>query len=312
MAVGVADALLGSQRCPALCLYGVGADAGADVLGIARVVGDIALFGDVKYGALDTVADHVVEEGDSAAQLLRVLLDALIVLGAGAGGGRIGGGAACPALAPNGDPRIDLVELLADHVHGLGVDQTHQVKAEAVDVILVCPVQDGVNHILSGHGALGGDLVAAAGAVGEGAGLGQSVVIIGNGRLEAGIVLGVGIGVVVNNVHNDGDTGVVQRLDHRLALFDPHVAIVGIRGEGAFGNVVVLRIVAPVELGVGACLVDGLEVIEGVELNGGNAELLQIVDTGSELTLTVERGALLGKGEIFAAVCCADAGSGVP
>ena len=179
-------------------------------------------------------------------------------------------------------------------------------------MVLVHPVHDGIDHILSGHGALGGNLVAAARAVGESAGLGHSVVVIGNGCLEAGIVLGVGEGVVVNNVHDDGDARLVERLDHLLALGDSHVAVIGVRGVGALGNVVVLRVVAPVELVVGTRLVDGLEVIEGVELNGGHAQFLEIVDTGGKLALAVEGGVCLGECEELAAVFFTDTRSGVP
>ena len=89
MAVGVGHALLGSQSCPALSFGCVGALARFDILGIRGVARDKALFGDVKNSALDTVADNVVEEGNSCVELLCVLLNALIILLACAGGCRI-------------------------------------------------------------------------------------------------------------------------------------------------------------------------------------------------------------------------------
>ena len=172
-------------------------------------------------------------------------------------------------------------------------------------MVLVYPVAAGLNDVISGHGALGGYLVAAAGAVGEGAVLVQTVVVIRYGALEAGF--GVE-GVVVNNVHNNRDTRVVERLNHLLALGDSDVAVIGVGGIGALGDVVVLRVIAPVELIVVARLVDGLEVIEGVELNGGHAELLEIVDTGGNIALAVEGSVLLGERGVLAAVRLADAG----
>ena len=311
VAVRVGDALLGSLCEPAVSGVGVRSRAVADVARVLVGARDEAAVGDIKYGTLDTVTDLVVEERDSAVEELRVRLRRLLEGRACAGLGGIVGGAACPAFAPHGDLLVNLVELGADEVHGLDIHQAHEVEAEAVDVILIDPVKTGLDDIISRHRSFCRDLIAAAGAVGEGAVLVHAIVVVRYGALKAGAVLIAGEGVVVNNVHDHRDARVVERLHHLLAFPDPHVAVGGIGGVGAFGNVVVLRIVAPVELVVIAQLVDGLEVIEGIELHGGNAELLEVIDTGGNLSLAFEGGILLGEGGELAAVRLADAGIGV-
>ena len=189
--------------------------------------------------------------------------------------------------------------------------QRHEVKAEAVDVIFLCPISAGIYHILAEHLLVGGGLVAAAGAVGIGCAAGHSVVVARNGFAEAGAV--GQIGVVVNNVHNNGDASVMERLHQLLELLDPDVAVIGVGGVGAFGNVVVDRVIAPVAVGGGGGdrLVDGAEVIDRLELNGVDAVLDEIIHAGGHgACLTVERGAALGKGKISALVLFADAGIG--
>ena len=52
--------------------------------------------------------------------------------------------------------------------------------------------------------------------------------------------------MVINNVHNNGNAPVVERLYHLLKFLDPYVAVIGVRGIAALGNVVVDRIIAPV------------------------------------------------------------------
>ena len=117
---------------------------------------------DIENRALDTVADLVVEESNALVELRCVFLFSGIEFLACAGVGCIGGGTACPAFTPDGELRADLVELVADNIHGFGVDKTHEVKAEAVNMVLVDPIETGINNILSGHGSLRGNLISAA------------------------------------------------------------------------------------------------------------------------------------------------------
>ena len=298
MRVGVGNGLRGR-----LCGKALALNTGCNLAGVGfAALNKVAVC--AVGAALNGVAVGVVEHADAVVER-----------------GHSGLGAGVGALAAAAGPRLavhqdlvavrEAVELLADIVHGGGVMQRHEVKAEAVDVIFFRPISAGIYHILAEHLLVGGGLVAAAGAVGIGCAAGHSVVVARNGFAEAGAV--GQIGVVVNNVHNNGDASVVERLHQLLELLDPDVAVIGVGGVGAFGNVVVDRVVAPVAVGGGGgdCLVDGAEVINRLELNGVDAVLDEIIHAGGHgACLTVERGAALGKGKISALVLLADAGIG--
>ena len=146
--------------------------------------------------------------------------------------------AACPALAPHRDAAVDLVKLASDAVERFDIMESHKVKAEAVDVVLVCPVGNRVDHVLLVHTALGSCLVTAARAVGVYIGIvihapivislmPHTIVVFRQCAVEARVYARA-VGVVINDVHYNGDAGVVERLDHLLALVDSHIAVVGI------------------------------------------------------------------------------------
>ena len=184
--------------------------------------------------------------------------------------------------------------------------QTHQVKAEAVDMILVHPVFTGIDHEFAVHLLVGSRFVAAARTVGELSGRVHAVIITGSGLFEAGCGI---VGMVVNNVHNDGDVAVMERLNHLLEFLDSDIAVVGVRGIGTLGSVVVLGVITPVAVGSGRRgLVYGLEVIDRHELNAVDALLNEIVNAGSDVARgSVEGRARLGKAEVLASVVIADA-----
>ena len=90
--------------------------------------------------------------------------------------------------------------------------------------------------------------------------------------IEEGI-LGI-IGMIIDDVHDDADARAVERLDHLFTFLDAHPAVVGIGGIGAFGDVVVLRIIAPVVLLVkGLRFIDRSEIIERIDLYIVHTEL---------------------------------------
>ena len=298
--VGISDRLRGC-----LCGKALAVDAGNDLAGVggSGVLNKAAV--SAVGAALDSVAVAVVEHADTGIQR------GSSCLGAGVGALRA---AACPGLAVHqnvlaGAVAVQTVELGADVVHGGGVMQRHEVETEAVDVIFLCPVCAGINHILAEHTLIRSGFVAAARAVGISGGGGHSVVVARNGLAEAGAV--GQIGVVVNNVHNNGDASVVKRLHHLLKLGDSGVAVVGVRGIGALGNVVVDGVIAPVAVGGGGSdgFVHGAKVINRLQLNGVHALLNKVVNAGGHRTcLSVEGSAALGKGKVSALVFLADAG----
>ena len=122
----------------------------------------------------------------------------------------------------------------------------HQVEAEAVDLVLLRPGDERVDHQLLHHRVLGRGVGAA------GRGLDRAVrieplVVAGNDAVEDRVVgLAGRRRVVVDDVHHDAQAGPVERADHPAELAGALRAL-GIGGVGALRGRVVQRVVAPVE-----------------------------------------------------------------
>ena len=188
-----------------------------------------------------------------------------------------------PAFAEHDDGRIDLVEGSTNLLHRLGVDQTHEVESEAVDVVVLRPVGHRVDDVLAHHRTFGGGVVAATGVVDE-----RTVVVIAEvvarDRLVERMVRGI-VDMVVHHIHDDADVVLVQALDHLLHFGDAGARVARIGGVRAFRHVVVLRVVAPVLRAIGvvaqvAGLVDGTVVVHRHDLHVGDAQRLEIVKAG--------------------------------
>ncbi len=184
-----------------------------------------------------------------------------------------------------------------DLPHGLEIVQGHEVEAEAVELVFLRPVADRVDHVLAEHRALRGRLVAAAAAVRGAAVVCEAVVIIGDDAVEIGIETE---GMVVHHVHHHADPGLVQALHHLLELVHAHRAVIGVGGVAALGDVVVLRVVAPVELRRVRALVHGGVVVDRLEVDVRDPEILQVVQA-DRLARGV-RKARLGEGEVLAGI----------
>src|SRR5699024_8096805 len=184
----------------------------------------------------------------------------------------------------------------ADALHQLGVQQGHQVEAEAVHVVFPGPVQHRLEDIPGAHAPLRGQVVAAARAVG-GAAVGVlAVEVPGLGPPQPGVQL---VGVVVHHVHDDPEAVLVQGLDGLLQLPDAHRAVVGIGGIAALGDVVVDRVVPPVE-GVRAVLGDRAVVEHRHQLDVVDPQPLEVVDAGGMHPVPVQGGAGQGQGLVLA------------
>ena len=94
--------------------------------------------------------------------------------------------------------------------------------------------------------------------------------------------------VIVHHVHNDAYAVGVERLYHLLHLAYARCRVVRIGGIAAFGNIVILGIVAPiVEVGVEFRLVDGGVIVRRQNLYMRDAQFFQMVEAGF---LTLRRG----------------------
>ena len=225
----------------------------------------------VKHRAPQQIPNRIAEEGESR-HFGGIALYGQIK----AGLGQLGIHA--PALAVENDVGVGLVNGMNDLVDGLHIDQAHQIEAEAVDVILVRPVVEGIHQILAHHDPLGGGIVAAAGAVGIHAVFVDPAEISGHNLVKAEIPSLKNM--VVDHVHNHADAVVVQSLHHLLHFLHTDGAVVGIRSVGTFGNIEVHRVIAPVELRIAAAFI-GIAVVKNrQQMQMGDAQVLDVVQTG--------------------------------
>ncbi len=239
---------------------GVGVQAGREALDAGVLVEGAA--------AAHGVAGAVGEGGDAGAGhvLLRGLREP----------GVIGDLAEVPALAVEDDLlAVDAVFLHGQRVEGLADREdvglrvvAHEVEAEAVDLVLPGPGDDRVDDELAHHGVLGGR-VGAAGAVRDRAVGEEPLVVAGHDPVEdARPLLAARRGVVVDDVHDDPQAVVVQRL-HHLPELDRAGRAVRVGGVGALGDRVVVRVVAPVVGVLRGDLPDALLLLVGIGRVGG-------------------------------------------
>ncbi len=166
-------------------------------------------------------------------------------------------------------------------------------------MIFLCPVEDGVQYILGAHAPLGGQVAAAAGPVGGRAVLLLPVIIPWHCPPQPGIQP---VGVVVDHIHNDPKTVPVQGLNSLLHFSDPYGPVDGIGGVRALWDIVVDRIISPVELLRTAALIYGAIIKNRHQLHMSHAQFLQVGKTGGMLSITVQSGVFLAEGLEFSAV----------
>ena len=274
-----------------------GDDANFDGLFVAGLAGSEAAVLGVAVVTFDGVADVIGE--DSHLRHCRDVLLEGAVLG---GQGRVAGG---PAFSVDEDVRVDFLEGGGNLVHGLRVMDGHKVEAEAVDVVFLCPVDNGVDNEIAHLLALGGRLVAAARGVAVAAVGTMAIVVAGSGKAEVGVVI-LG-GVVVYDIHHHAYADVVESLHHLLYLAHPCCRVGGIGGVRALGGIVVVRVVAPV-IGVGGelGLVHTVVVVAGEDVHVCHAEVLEMGD--ARRASGGGTGVLLGEGQKLALVDDAAAG----
>ena len=155
-----------------------------------------------------------------------------------------------PSFTINKDGWIYLVYGSTDFVHRLDVVDAHQVKAEAINVIFVYPVEYGLHHVFTHHGTVAGCLVSATGPVCQFAVLCLAVEVAGHRTLKVAF-FGVE-SMIINHIEYHADTCFVESLYHLLEFLDSYIGLIRIGGIRAVRHIVVLRIIAPVIL----CLVE--------------------------------------------------------
>ena len=270
-------------------------EAAGPALHIARLPG-------VEAAALDGVAGVVAEDADAIVQHGKIGLVGLVPVQLAA---------ALPRLAVHQDilPAGQRIQRGAHGVDGLHIVQAHQVEPEAVDVVFLRPVEDGIDHIPPGHGPLAGKFVAAAAAVGKAAVLVLAEKVAGHGVVQRVLIA---VHVVIHHIHHHTDARRVQGCDHFPALPDAHLAAGGVGGIAALGHIVVGGVIAPVVLPQQRlCLVYAAKVENRHQLHILHAQTPEVVQAGGVDAVPVQGGALLGKGHELAPPCRAHAAGSI-
>ena len=105
--------------------------------------------------------------------------------------------------------------------------------------------------------------------------------------------------MVVDHIHDDPESVAVEGLDHLLQFPDADRAVAGVGSIAAVGDVVVDRVIAPVE-GVGVVFGHRTVVEHRHQLDMGDPQPLEIVQTGGMNPVVVQGGAGEGQGFVFA------------
>ena len=221
-------------------------------------------------GATDEGITDIIAERAYARHLIGPLFHGEVFV-------RIGRRHGCPAFTVGEDGRINLVECGTDLTHGLLVMDAHEVKTETVDVVLACPVTNGLYHELAVHLMVGSGLVAATGTVGIGTILVEAVEILRYNTTK-GAAHNI-VGMVINDIHDNADTGFMQGLNHLFCFTNTASWVSRVGGITSFGGIVVYGIIAPVVAVLSqVCLVDGSVVKHRQDLEMGDTEFLQIIE----------------------------------
>ena len=115
-----------------------------------------------EHRALELVADRVVEERDGGSRGVE-----LVAVGLDRHRGLVHRGVHIPAFTDDDDRGVDLVKGRTHLLHRLQVMQAHEVEAEAIHVVFLRPIGDGIHNVLAHHRPLGRGVVATARVVDE-------------------------------------------------------------------------------------------------------------------------------------------------
>ena len=107
----------------------------------------------------------------------------------------------CPALTVQQDGRVYFIQHSTDSVHRLDVMDSHQVKAETVQMVLLHPPAYRLQHELAHHWTLAGGLVAATGCISQTAILTRAVEVPGSRLRKVGMCYVVRM--IIHHVQND-------------------------------------------------------------------------------------------------------------
>ena len=87
------------------------------------------------------------------------------------------------------------------------------------------------------------------------------------------------VNVVIHHVHHDAQSGVVHRLDHLLHFPHTDASVEGVCGIGAFRNIEIYGVIAPVVLQMGGSFIGKTIVEGGHQVDMGYAETADVIQS---------------------------------
>ena len=204
---------------------------------------------------------------------------------------------------------VPAVKLSSDPVHQIHIQKTHQIKPEPIDMVFLRPVEHGLQDKLCAHLPLACHIISAGRTIGDPSVIKHTVEIPGRGPLEPGIQR---ICMIVYNIHDHAEPLRMKRLDHLFHLTDANLPVSRIRGVGAFRDVVIHRVVSPVELRILSRLVDRTVIVGRHDLNMGHSKVFQVRDPRRMDAVIVERSIRTGKRLVFSPVFLREPAGPVP
>ena len=144
-------------------------------------------------------------------------------------------------------------------------------------MIFFCPVHNRIHNVFPYHFSFWSSVVSASGTVGI-----ASVCICSWEIARYDFVKTECVCIVymiVYDIHDNINTIVMQRLYHLLHLVHSYISIIWICGIGAFRNIVVYRIIAPVKLFcIQLCFIYRTIIINRKQVKMGNTQIFQIIN----------------------------------
>ena len=149
-------------------------------------------------------------------------------------------------------------------------------------MIFLRPIGNGFHHKFAKHISFRSGVIAASAGRRIGTRIRISVIIIRNDFIKGAVCI---IGMIVNHIHNNTDSRLMECLYHLLEFTDSDLSVIRIGSITALGNVIILGIVAPVKARIGITLVHGRIIVYGKKMHMRNTKRLQIIHTNRNTIL---------------------------
>ena len=174
---------------------------------------------------------------------------------------------------------------------------THKVKAKTINMIFLSPIYYWIYHEFSEHSFVRRCYITASASIKILVLWVHSEVIAWYGFFKTAVTCW--INMIVNNVHNNAYTSVMQRLYHLFKLINSYLTLCRIGRVRTFRNIKINRIIAPIILRGMHCLVYRAKIKHRIKMYIIYTLFYQIFNTGWIFLCSVYPCSSLCKGKIF-------------